>query len=76
MPQPVHLSRLMSPDWAQALEPQTERIHEIGQHLVASDEPFLPAGPRVLRAFSRPMADVRVLVVGQDPYPTPGHAVD
>lgn len=75
MSQPVHLSRLMSPDWAEALEPQTERIHEIGQRLVASGEPFLPAGPRVLRAFSRPMADVRVLVVGQDPYPTPGHAV-
>ncbi|WP_394277833.1 uracil-DNA glycosylase, partial [Luteococcus sp.] len=36
---------------------------------------YLPAGERVLRAFSRPLADVRVLVVGQDPYPTPGHAV-
>jgi uracil-DNA glycosylase len=36
---------------------------------------YLPAGPNVLRAFTRPMADVRVLVVGQDPYPTPGHAV-
>ncbi len=29
----------------------------------------------MLRAFSRPLADVRVLIVGQDPYPTPGHPV-
>ncbi|MDO9589758.1 MAG: uracil-DNA glycosylase, partial [Microcella sp.] len=37
--------------------------------------PYLPAGPNVLRAFSTPLAEVRVLVLGQDPYPTPGHAI-
>lgn len=36
---------------------------------------YLPAGPNVLRAFTFPMENVRVLIVGQDPYPTPGHAV-
>lgn len=71
----VPLDRLMAPDWATALEPHAERIHAIGQRLLASGEDWLPAGPNVLRAFSRPMAGVRVLVVGQDPYPTPGHAV-
>ncbi len=29
----------------------------------------------VLRAFTQPFADVRVLIVGQDPYPTPGHPI-
>ncbi|MFV0285912.1 MAG: uracil-DNA glycosylase, partial [Demequina sp.] len=28
-----------------------------------------------LRAFATPLSDVRVLIVGQDPYPTPGDAV-
>jgi uracil-DNA glycosylase len=36
---------------------------------------YLPAGPNVLRAFTFPFDEVRVLIVGQDPYPTPGHAV-
>jgi uracil-DNA glycosylase len=42
---------------------------------LAAGRGYLPAGPAVLRAFSRPLPDVRVLVVGQDPYPTPGHPV-
>lgn len=42
---------------------------------IADGRGYLPPGPQVLRAFSRDPADVRVLVVGQDPYPTPGHAV-
>lgn len=29
----------------------------------------------MLRAFTYPLADVRVLIVGQDPYPTPGHPI-
>ena len=37
--------------------------------------PYLPAGENVLRAFTFPFDEVRVLIVGQDPYPTPGHAV-
>ena len=51
-------------------------VHEIGERLrqeVASGVGYLPAGTDVLRAFTYPMDDVRVLIVGQDPYPTPGH---
>ena len=72
------LSELVAPDWARALEPVEGRIHEMGAFLraeLAAGRGYLPAGPAVLRAFSRPLADVRVLVVGQDPYPTPGHAM-
>ena len=75
-PQP--LSELMAPDWAEAMAPVEPEIRRLGEFLraeVAAGRDYLPAGPNVLRAFSRPLADVRVLIVGQDPYPTPGHAV-
>ena len=69
---------LVAADWAEALEPVEDRIEAMGRFLreeVAAGRHYLPAGDQVLRAFQRPLADVRVLVVGQDPYPTPGHAV-
>lgn len=75
-PQP--LPELVAPDWAQALAPVAGQLAAMGDYLraeIAAGRNYLPAGPNVLRAFSRPMADVRVLIVGQDPYPTPGHAV-
>jgi len=75
-PQP--LSELIAPDWAQALAPVADQVAAMGTFLrdeVAAGRPYLPAGANVLRAFTTPLADVRVLIVGQDPYPTPGHAV-
>jgi len=69
---------LMAPDWAKALTPVEERITALGAFLrseLALGRPYLPAGERVFAAFRRPLADVRVLVVGQDPYPTPGHPI-
>lgn len=41
----------------------------------AAGRRYLPAGENVLRAFGAPFDDVRVLIVGQDPYPTPGHPI-
>ncbi|MFC6326396.1 uracil-DNA glycosylase [Microbacterium koreense] len=64
--------------WAEALAPVARNISDIGDRLraeTAAGRAYLPPGDRVLRAFSRPLADVRVLIVGQDPYPTPGHAI-
>ncbi len=72
------LAELVAPDWAEALAPVGDTIAAMGDFLraeLAAGRPYLPAGPQVLRAFSRPLADVRVLIVGQDPYPTPGHPV-
>jgi uracil-DNA glycosylase len=69
---------LVAPDWAEALAPVDGQIAAMGQFLraeIAAGRHYLPAGEQVLRAFSRPLADVKVLVVGQDPYPTPGHPV-
>ncbi|MBO1752217.1 uracil-DNA glycosylase [Actinotalea sp. BY-33] len=68
----------MAPDWAEALAPVEPQLRRLGERLraeVAAGRRYLPAGRDVLRAFARPMSEVRVLVVGQDPYPTPGHAV-
>ena len=72
------LTELVAPDWAQALSPVEGKITELGAFLraeVAAGRSYLPAGDNILRAFRQPMADVRVLIVGQDPYPTPGHPV-
>lgn len=69
---------LIDSGWAGALSPVADRIAGIGERLraeVAAGRRYLPAGDRVLRAFARPLAGVRVLIVGQDPYPTPGHPI-
>ena len=72
------LAETLDPGWARALEPVAGRIREMGDFLRRETEAgrgYLPAGENVLRAFTRPMAEVRVLIVGQDPYPTPGHPI-
>jgi len=68
----------LAEDWAEALAPMEERLAEIGRFLNAeraAGQRVLPAGERILSAFQRPMREVRVLIVGQDPYPTPGHPI-
>ncbi len=72
------LSELLDPGWATALQPVSEQITRMGDFLraeVAAGRGYLPAGENVLRAFTQPLDAVRVLIVGQDPYPTPGHPV-
>lgn len=72
------LSETVEAGWATALEPAAGRIAAMGDFLrteVAAGRRYLPAGPNILRAFRQPFADVRVLIMGQDPYPTPGHPV-
>lgn len=68
----------MAPDWASALEPVLPRLHGLDAELSrrrAAGELVLPAPEHVLRAFHRPMSEVKVLILGQDPYPTPGHSI-
>src|SRR5215472_14711242 len=72
------LRELVAPDWAEALAPVEARIAELGEFLraeIAAGRSYLPAGNNILRAFRQPLADVRVLIVGQDPYPTPGNPI-
>jgi uracil-DNA glycosylase len=69
---------LVAPDWALALAPVEDRLVAMGRFLrdeLGAGRGYLPAGDRILRAFERPLGSVKVLVVGQDPYPTPGHPV-
>jgi uracil-DNA glycosylase len=72
------LSDFLDPGWAEALAPVADRIAAMGEFLraeIAAGRTYLPAGKHILRAFEQPFADVRVLIVGQDPYPTPGHPI-
>ncbi|MBC3190731.1 uracil-DNA glycosylase [Pseudonocardia sp. C8] len=73
---PLH--EVVEAGWAQALEPVADTVTRMGEFLraeLAAGRRYLPAGANVLRAFQQPFESVRVLIVGQDPYPTPGHAV-
>lgn len=72
------LNEIVEPGWAKALEPVAGQVAAMGGFLreeIRAGRTYLPSGANVLRAFQQPLSDVRVLIVGQDPYPTPGHAV-
>jgi uracil-DNA glycosylase len=72
------LPEIVEAGWAEALAPVEANIAAMGDFLraeIAAGRSYLPAGPNVLRAFTQRFADVRVLIVGQDPYPTPGHPI-
>ncbi|KQB83864.1 uracil-DNA glycosylase [Corynebacterium oculi] len=69
---PVHES------WQPILDPVADQIHRMGDFLRAENAAgrgYLPAGSDVLRVFQYPFDEVKVLIIGQDPYPTPGHAM-
>lgn len=68
----------MEPGWAKALAPVADDVAKMGEFLrgeVAAGRRYLPAAEHILRAFQQPFDDVKVIIVGQDPYPTPGHAI-
>lgn len=72
------LGNIVEAGWASALEPVRDDIARMGDFLraeIAAGRTYLPKGEQVLRAFSQPFDEVKVLIVGQDPYPTPGHPV-
>jgi len=72
------LAEILDPGWAEALEPVAENIRAMGDFLRdenAAGRGYLPAGENVLRVFTQPFDEIRVLIVGQDPYPTPGHPI-
>jgi len=76
MPEP--LGNIVEAGWVAALEPVSDQIARMGEFLrqqIKEGKRYLPAGDLVLRAFKQPFDDVKVLIVGQDPYPTPGHPV-
>lgn len=75
---PRPLDDLVHPSWVPALTPAAQTLADLGVFLreeVAHGHGYLPAGHHILRAFAQPLDHVRVLIVGQDPYPTPGHPI-
>ena len=76
---PKPLTELVSPDWAEALQPVADSDRRDGRLPAgrAGRRSELPARRAARAARVQPTAgsDVKVLIVGQDPYPTPGHPV-
>ena len=69
---------LVDPTWAEALapvEPALTRVTGFLDAETAAGRDWLPAEPVVLRAFRTPLPAVRVLILGQGPYQTPGHPI-
>lgn len=75
----IDLTRFVDPSWVPALKPHEQTIEALSDFVRTQIAPggpgVLPAPPQVFRALRMPLQNVRVLIVGQDPYPTPGHAV-
>jgi uracil-DNA glycosylase len=72
------LAHQVDPSWLDSLSPQYGNLRELGNYLEQEEQagrPWLPVESQVLRAFTLPLDRVRVVIVGQDPYPTVGHAV-
>ena len=72
------LRDLVEAGWADALADVEPQVYRMGQFLreeTRAGRPWLPASRNILRAFTIPFDSIRVLIVGQEPYPTPGHPV-
>ncbi|MFM1984350.1 MAG: hypothetical protein RL723_785, partial [Actinomycetota bacterium] len=65
----------MHPSWQAALPDSKPVLDEIYKRLQANQAPFVPVLPLVMKAFEQPLDQIKVLIVGQDPYPTAGHAI-
>lgn len=62
----------MHPSWVEFLAPEQHRIDSIFQTIAQAQ--FLPPREQVFRALNLAIDDVRAIILGQDPYPTPGMA--
>lgn len=75
---PATLEEIMASDWAAALQPVQPQIHQLARRLAleqAAGAHVLPRPDHIMRTFTYPLNHVKVIIVGQDPYPTPGHSV-
>lgn len=74
----ISLTEGLDPGWLEALQPVAEQLSTLDGFVRQESEAgnlVLPARENVLRAFRYPLSHVRVVIVGQDPYPTPGHSI-
>jgi len=62
----------MHPQWQEALRNLQPKFGLIEGRLVP--ESVTPHYEFIMRAFAKPITDIKVVIIGQDPYPSPGHA--
>lgn len=65
----------MHPSWQEALADCKPLLEELEKKVSQRSATLVPPLPQVMRAFEQPLDSVQVLIVGQDPYPTVGHAI-
>lgn len=65
----------MHPTWQYALGDCRDLLLLMEVKLAGDSRPFMPVEHRIMRAFEMSMDDVKVLLVGQDPYPTENVAI-
>ena len=69
---PAHLFDQLHPDWKEVLQPYSGPISKIERSLLGVDTS--PGFPNIFRALTRSIDSTSVVIFGQDPYPTKGHA--
>ena len=68
----MQLFNQLHPEWQEALLSQRSEIDRIDIFLRNRD--IAPSIDLIFRALSYPISHTRVVIIGQDPYPTKGHA--
>jgi uracil-DNA glycosylase len=69
---PAPLFDQLHPEWQKELERHKDLIDSIDLFLRKRE--IAPSHDLVFRALSNPIASTKVVIFGQDPYPTKGHA--
>ena len=72
------LSEHVHPTWQPVLESEGQTLDDLSDFLdseTAAGRSWNPDRINIFRAFKQPLPEIKVLILGQDPYPTPGHAV-
>ena len=62
----------VDPSWQPILDPLQDSIIHTFESISSSD--YIPAVDRILAPLHYPLEKVRVVIVGQDPYPNPDYA--
>ena len=69
---PAQLFEQLHSDWQAVLEPHKELIENIEKKLTGID--IAPEFSNIFRSLAHSIESTRVVIFGQDPYPTKGHA--
>jgi uracil-DNA glycosylase len=69
------IPKVIHESWHKYLEPlfQDDRMKFIKYEILTRDK-FLPSPENIFRVFSMPLEDIKLVILGQDPYAKPGVA--